>query len=74
MDVLIGTIKTTSLAEARQLWQTIVEMLQAARVDAVLVACTDLNAITDMKQQPFSIIDATQQLAVKTIQVWRNLK
>jgi len=38
MDVLIGTIKTTSLAEARQLWQTIVEMLQAARVDAVLVA------------------------------------
>jgi aspartate racemase len=74
IDALIGTIKTAPLADARPLWQTTVEMLQAAQVDAALVACTDLNAITSTMGHPFAVIDATQQLAVKTIQTWRHLR
>jgi aspartate racemase len=74
IDTLIATIKAGALAEARRMWQNIVALLHAAQVDGALLACTDLNVVTQASQPPFAIIDATQQLAARTIQAWRQLE
>lgn len=73
VDALIGAVKGGPPAQARPRWQTVLGLLEAARVDTALVACTDLNAVLDSAPAPCCLVDATRALAAETIARWRRL-
>jgi aspartate racemase len=74
VDALILAIKSASdPAAARELWRDLVADLHAAGADTLLLACTDLNAVSTTLDTPMALVDATRCLAEATIKTWRDL-
>lgn len=74
VDQLILAIKTaTDRAEALELWGALLADLAAARVDAALLACTDLNAVSGTIEPPLALVDSTACLAAAAVREWRAL-
>lgn len=74
VDALILAIKSAlDRAPARELWRELVADLQAAGADTLLLACTDLNAVSATVVMPLALVDATRCLAEATIRMWRDL-
>ena len=72
VDVLIQAIKSASdHAAARGRFCELVADLHAASADTLLLACTDLNAVSAMLDAPLALVDATRCLAEATISTWR---
>ena len=72
VDALILAIKSSSdRAAANILWRNLVADLHAAGADTLLLACTDLNAVSAMVDAPLALVDATRCLAEATISTWR---
>jgi aspartate racemase len=74
VDALILAIKSSvERAVARGLWRELVADLHAAGADTLLLACTDLNAVSTMLDTPIALVDATRCLAEATIRMWQAL-
>jgi aspartate racemase len=73
VDALILAIKSASdRAAARKLWGELVADLQSAGADSLLLACTDLNAVSATLDTAATLVDATRCLAEATIKTWRD--
>ena len=55
------------------LWRNLVADVYAAGADTLLLACTDLNAISATLDTPLALVDATRCLAEATISTWRAI-
>ena len=53
------------------LWRNLVADLHAAGADTLLLACTDLNAVSAAADTSLVLIDATRCLAEATVGTWR---
>ena len=74
VDALILAIKSSSdRAAASVLWRDLVADLHAAGADTLLLACTDLNAVSATVDTPLALVDATRCLAEATVKTWRDL-
>lgn len=74
VDALILAIKSSAdRAAANVLWRDLVADLYAAGADTLLLACTDLNAVSGILDTPLVLIDATRCLAEATVKTWRDL-
>jgi aspartate racemase len=74
VDALILAIKSSSdRATASELWRDLAADLRAAGADTLLLACTDLNAVSATLDTPLALVDATRCLAEATIRIWRDL-
>jgi aspartate racemase len=72
IDALIVAIKSSAdRGAARALWQDLIADLQTAGADTLLLACTDLNAVSATADTSLVLIDATRCLAEATVQTWR---
>jgi aspartate racemase len=72
VDQLIATIKTSPDRQAAaMLWRDLLADLAADRVDTILLACTDLNALR-AEHAGLTLLDATQCLAAATVRRWRE--
>jgi aspartate racemase len=72
IDALILAIKSSAdRAAAHALWQALIADLHAAGADTLLLACTDLNAVSATADTPLVLIDATCCLAEATVATWR---
>jgi aspartate racemase len=73
VDALILAVKSASdRAAARKLWRDLVADLQSAGADSLLLACTDLNAVSATLDTAATLVDATRCLAEATIKTWRD--
>lgn len=71
VDALILAIKSASeRAAARERFCDLVADLHAAGADTLLLACTDLNAVSATVDTPLALVDATRCLAEATIRMW----
>ena len=74
VDALILAIKSSAdRAAANMLWRNLVADVYAAGADTLLLACTDLNAISATLDTPLALVDATRCLAEATIRTWRAI-
>ncbi len=74
VDALILAIKSSAdRAVARELWRALVAEMQTAGADTLLLACTDLNAVSATLDTPLALVDATRCLAEATVKTWRDL-
>jgi aspartate racemase len=55
-------------------WKTLTDQIAAAGVETAIIACTDLNVVSDSIETPFTRIDATRALAEATIKRWLALE
>ncbi|MCM3004147.1 aspartate/glutamate racemase family protein [Priestia koreensis] len=63
VTAIIRHIKIGETMEAGEKWQTLSKLLLHENVEAVIIACTDLNVVTDGSQPPFKIVDSSTCLA-----------
>jgi aspartate racemase len=71
VDGLLGAIKSsTDRRNAQDMWHELLDDLAADEVDTVLLACTDLNAVSSARAG-LAVLDATQCLAAATVRTWR---
>ena len=74
VDGLISAIKTNQDSHRIQEgWRELMQEYEAAAIDTVLIACTDLNAINTSDVGQMRILDATQCLAAALVALWRRL-
>jgi amino-acid racemase len=74
VDALILAIKSPAdRVIAHALWRDLVADLRAAGADTLLLACTDLNAVSATLKTPLALVDATRCLAEATVRSWRAL-
>ena len=74
VDALIKAIKTNQASDHSQaMWCELMQTYEAAAIDTVLIACTDLNAIRISNTGSMTILDATQCLAAALVAQWRAL-
>lgn len=66
-ELIKGIVAGRTLAELRALWEEIVGAAVEKRADALLVACTELNAFGDLEDPRIRTIDATVALARATV-------
>lgn len=72
VDELLGTIKSPDAGNGSQgLWDELMAEAAGEGLDAVLVACTDLNAL-DTRSTQVQVVDATRSLAAATVREWRS--
>ncbi|MFD3449527.1 aspartate/glutamate racemase family protein [Microbacteriaceae bacterium 4G12] len=62
INQIISKIKIGQINEASELWDKLCSQL-AEVVDTVVIACTDLNVLLDMKQNNLEFIDSSTCLA-----------
>jgi aspartate racemase len=75
VDALILAIKSSAdRAEACALWRDLIGGLEAAGADTLLLACTDLNAVSATADTRLSLVDATRCLAQATIRTWLAMR
>jgi amino-acid racemase len=74
VDALILAIKSSSdRAAASRLWRDLIADLHSAGADTLLLACTDLNAVSATVDTPMALVDATRCLAEATVKTWRAM-
>ncbi len=73
IDVLIQGIKSSlALETLRRRWGELLSEVTAAGVDTLLLACTDLNVISQDTPSGLTLIDATECLAKVTVDNWKG--
>jgi aspartate racemase len=71
VDQLLGAIKSSAdRRAAAEMWHDLLDDLAADKIDTVLLACTDLNAVSTAHPR-LAVLDATQCLAAATVREWR---
>jgi aspartate racemase len=71
VDGLLAAIKSSPDRRAAEgMWRELLDDLAASEVDTVLLACTDLNAVSQA-HAGLAVLDATQCLAAATVREWR---
>jgi len=66
-ELIAGIIAGTDRACLRAVWSDIVAAAVAQRADAILVACTELNALGSLEDERIAMADATAALARATV-------
>ena len=67
-------IKSAQLDAARSLWSGLLAQVGSAGIDSVILACTDLNAVSETEPGGpggLKVLDATECLARATVRRWR---
>jgi len=72
-DLLEGLKQGEAQETLDQSWRDLLEDADEAGADTVIMACSDLSAITS-KNPPIHILDATSILARTTVRRWRELE
>lgn len=72
VEALIMAIHSADASSASR-WQTLADQMAAAGVETAIIACTDLNVISDSINTPFVRVDATRALAEATVRYWLAL-
>ena len=73
-DALLGAIKSSpDRRVATALWQDLMADLAAAGVDTIVLACTDLNAVSGAVPPGMAVVDATRCLAEASVREWRAM-
>jgi aspartate racemase len=71
VDQLLGAIKSSpDRRDAVAMWRSLLDDLAADKIDTVVLACTDLNAVS-AAHAGLAVLDATQCLAAATVREWR---
>jgi aspartate racemase len=71
LDRLIAAIKSSPDRHmAAGMWQELTADLAASGVDTILLACTDLNAVSAGVPPGMTVVDATQCLASAAVRRW----
>lgn len=74
IDEIILGIKTSSDRKTLlHIWEELSNDFSKARIDAVILACTDLNVILKDIRPTFQIVDSSRCLAEATVQKWQDL-
>ncbi len=73
-EELLFNIKTAKeLNTSINLYKKLEENILKLNIDLVLIACTDLNVVTNRVTSPFTIIDSSYCLAKACINKWKKL-
>lgn len=72
VNQIIVKIKQGQIEESLQLWDEFCSEL-AETVDTAIIACTDLNVVTDKKFNDFSIVDSSTCLAQAVVHKYLSL-
>jgi amino-acid racemase len=73
VDRLIALIKAAGdSSPAQAIWRDLLAELAADRVDVALLACTDLNVVSEGVSGAIPIFDATRCLAAAVVREWRK--
>jgi aspartate racemase len=74
VDALILAIKSSAdRANAAALWRDLIRDLEAAGADTLLLACTDLNAVSGTADTRMAVVDATGCLAEAVVRQWLQI-
>ena len=74
VDSVLGAVKgSPERTEARRLWRELLEKLRVRRVDAAILACTDLNPARSAQEPELCLLDATELLAAETVRRWMKI-
>jgi len=74
VTALLNDIKVSKDIESmKQKWLDLLNQVKAAGVDHAVIACTDLNAVSQFVEAPLPMIDATEMLAKATVQKYLKL-
>jgi aspartate racemase len=74
VDTLLLAIKSSAdRAAAGALWRDLVGDLEAAGADTLLLACTDLNAVSGTGGTRMAVVDATRCLAKAVVEQWLQI-
>ncbi|MED1902999.1 aspartate/glutamate racemase family protein [Bacillus thuringiensis] len=72
VNQIIAQIKQGQIDESLQLWDELYSEL-AETIDTAIIACTDLNVITDKKSNDISIIDSSTCLSQAIVHKYLSL-
>lgn len=72
--LIAGIISSEDRNDLRALWNDIVTTAVAERADAILVACTDLNALGNLEDDRIPMADATVALARATVKKYLEVR
>jgi aspartate racemase len=71
VDRLIQAIKSSPDREAAErMWRDLLADLAAGEVDTIVLACTDLNAVSATTHSGIAILDPTRCLAAAVVREW----
>ncbi len=74
IDEIILGIKTSSDRQILlRIWEELSSDFFKAKIDTVILACTDLNVILKDIHPTFHIVDSSRCLAEATVQKWQDL-
>jgi aspartate racemase len=74
VDRLILAVKSPGdRAHAAALWRELTRDLVSGGAECLLLACTDLNAVSASAGGALMLVDATRTLAETTVRTWREL-
>ena len=74
IDEIILGIKTSSDRKTLlHVWEELSNDFSKARIDTVILACTDLNVILKDIHPAFQIVDSSRCLAEATVKKWQDL-
>jgi aspartate racemase len=72
VDQMITNIKMGQIEDATQVWNGLSSELSKS-VDAVILACTDLNVVSDKRQSNVYLVDSSTCLARATVNKYLSL-
>lgn len=74
VDEMILSIKVSLDPRAAiALWNDLAQEFQAAEIDTIVLACTDLNVVLNTTYSSFKIIDSSQSLAEAIVKKWQTI-
>jgi aspartate racemase len=72
-NLLAGIKAGGKLDTLKAQWSSLLNQVRDAGVDAAVIGCTDLNAVTRYVEPPLPVVDATEALARATVQRYLDL-
>lgn len=66
-DLILAIKNGQAVPDLVEQWQVLLHQLESAEIDAAIVACTDLNAVSDRTQTTLPLIDSALALARATV-------
>ena len=72
-EIILGIKASTDREMILRAWQDLSNDFYRAKIDTVILACTDLNAVLNDIHSPFSIVDSSLCLAQAAVQKWQEL-
>ncbi len=74
VNEMIKTIKAyKNDPHAVALWQKLLAEIKGEKIDAIIIACTDLNVVTDKCKSRIKLVDSSASLAKATIKKYLEL-